>query len=109
MSTRKLRNPSTRTPLLRLSPVPHLVDRQRAALFAHADKWAAEILRAVVTDANGFSITSVDDALVDLQRRSSYYHEADERQQEDGNLMIACQEAGLMLGLAFGLRLRSAS
>jgi len=106
MSTRTRRTTSPRTPL---PPVPHLVDRQRAALFAHADKWAAEILRAVVMDAARFSTEKVDDALSDLQRRSSYYHEADARKQEDGNLMIACQEAGLMLGLAFGLRLRGAS
>lgn len=109
MSTRTRRHPSTRTTRLRVSPVPHLVDRHRAALFAHADQWAAAILRAVVTDANGFSIERVDDALTDLQRRSRYYKEADERRQDDGDLMVACQEAGLMLGLAFGLRLRSAS
>ena len=51
-------------------------------------------LQAVVTDANGFSTEHVDDALVDLQRRSSYYKPAAEERQADGNLMIACQEAG---------------
>jgi hypothetical protein len=85
-----------------------LVEPQRAALFARADEWAAEILRATVTNANGMRMEDVDDALADLVRRSPYYKEADERRQDDANLMIACQESGLLLGLAFGLRLRGA-
>jgi hypothetical protein len=41
-------------------------------------------------------------------QHSRYYKPADARLENVGDLMNACFDAGLMLGLAFGLRLRSA-
>lgn len=109
MSARKLRTRSPQTHLLRLSPVPHLVNPQQAALFARADHWAAEILRAFVTQSKDSGPEQIDDAIADLTRRSSYYKEADERRQETADLMIACNEAGFLVGVAIGLRLRGAA
>jgi len=111
MPARKFRK--TRPRSVRPNIVPLMVDvttpligRERAALFTAADRHAYAILLATVTNATGMRTEQVDEALADLTRRSSYYPEADERNQDDANLMIACQEAGLMLGVAFGLRLR---
>jgi len=107
MPTRKPRTRSTHPQLQRLPPLPRLVSRDRRALLARAHQHAEEILLATVTDSSPGDAT--DDALSDLMQRSPYWEEAFVEIEEVGGLMNSCYDAGLMLGLAFGLRLRGAA
>lgn len=101
---------SRRKPLDVLRTVPPAFPLRRNALFPIADRLAATILVETVTN-EAPSAELTDDALIALMRRSRHYtHDCEAIDHEQaGDVMNACFDAGLMLGLAFGLRLRGAA
>ena len=90
-------------------PVPRLVSPKRRALLARAHQHAQEILLAAVTDSGPNE--AMNDALSDLMQRSPYWEQsfAEQLGSSTVGLTNSCFDAGLALGVAFGLRLRGAA
>ena len=88
-------------------PCPIPFPLHHHSLFPLADRYAATILVETVTNQEGAGETT-NEALSALMRQSRYDKPALEQLGSGGrgDLMNACYDAGLLLGLAFGLRLR---
>ena len=99
----------TRKPLKVRQTGSRSLSLREHTLFPLADRYSARILIASVTD-QPMSDDATGEALYALMRRSRFYKPTLEAGDVDqGGLMNACYEAGLVLGLAFGLRLRGAA
>lgn len=86
------------------TPKRHIADRR--AMFKVADAYAQESLFLISTGLEGL-IDENDEVLDQLMKMSTSYNEAAFAQIENlGDVQCACFEAGIMLGLAMGLRLR---
>jgi hypothetical protein len=99
-----------RKPILVREPKPLQVRLlHQHPLFTLADRYAAKILIDTVTNDD----PDTDDALRVLTQRSQHFtphcDEIPSERTQTGDLMNACHDAGLMLGLALGLRLRGAA
>lgn len=76
-------------------------------LFAHADAYVARTLFATVVIGRDAAIPPgfPRDALDAVAPHSRFYHKR-AFTTADGDVMATCYDAGLMVGLAYGLRLR---
>jgi hypothetical protein len=84
------------------TPVQHL--NRRRKLFAMADKHAEEALFLAAFSCEDLISESTD--ILDALAKQSNHYNKEEFTNAGGGVMCACYDAGLALGLAFGLRLR---
>jgi len=86
------------------TPEQHIAIRRR--MFKEADKRAEEMLFMCATGLEGL-LCDCDDDVYALMQMSTHWPRAEaEYNKSDGDLICAVTDAALMMGLAFGLRLR---
>jgi hypothetical protein len=85
-------------------PTPEQHIEMRRRMFAEADRRAEERLFSMAAGLDGLLNHTTDD-VYELMKLSHYWNEA-EYNKTGGDTICACTDAALLLGLAFGLRLR---